>query len=120
MLWVHRWHGELSLLSRHGCVGSSIELGAALETVVWLGWREERVAIDADLLLGDYVLLLLVEPLAGEERVFVDMTCYLLEHCLCQLLDQRKSLLTELEVSQMVAAMPHELRLDSLNLSWVW
>ena len=51
---------QLRLLGRDCRIRSTIKLGATLEAIVRLRRRKHRVAIDAHLLLRDYVLLLLV------------------------------------------------------------
>lgn len=87
------------MLSRHCSIGASVELRPALEAVVRLCRRKQRVAVHAYLLLRDYVLLFLVETLAWKERVFVDVIGDLPEDRLRELINQAHSLLTQFDVT---------------------
>ena len=76
------------MLCGYRSIGTPIELGIALETVIRLSSRKQGVAIDTDLLLRDYVLLFFVQSLSREEGVFVDVICDLGKYRLCELFNE--------------------------------
>lgn len=78
---------QLGLLGGHSGVGPSVELRPALEAVVGLRSRQQRVAVHAHHLLRNNVFLLFVETLAREERILVDVLSYLAQYFFSELLN---------------------------------
>ena len=99
--------GKLRLLRRHRGIRPPVKLRPALEAVIRLCSGEQRVTIHADLLLRDDVFLFLIKALSREESVLVNVVLDLAQYTLSQFLDQGESLLTDLDVTQVLRIVLH-------------